>query len=87
MKKASKEKDLARLGKLVSDITEMQISSTSKLLSLSFIRGIAYGLGAALGGTIVLGILVWTLSQFNQLPLIGPLVKNVNSAIQQNKAQ
>lgn len=43
----------------------------ARIYRLNFVRGIFFGLGSALGGTIVLALVVYLLSLFIGIPLIG----------------
>ena len=47
----------------------------------NFVRGIFFGLGSAIGGTIVLALIVWILSLFSHTWL-APLVDTVQNATQ-----
>lgn len=42
---------------------DVYIENRKRIVKTNFIRGIAFGLGTFLGGTIVVAILVWVLSQ------------------------
>lgn len=50
---------------------------------MNFVRGIFFGLGSVLGGTLVLALLVWILSLFSDTWL-GPLVNEVVNTVQQS---
>jgi hypothetical protein len=53
-----------------------------KVYWMNFVRGIFFGLGTFLSGTIVIALIVWLLSQFVTIPLIGDFVKQILDAIQ-----
>ena len=53
-----------------------------RIYKLNFIRGILFGAGSALGGTIVLALIVWLLSLFVNLPLIGEQFQNAQNSIE-----
>lgn len=53
-----------------------------KIYKLNFVRGIFFGLGSALGGTIVLALVIWLLSLFVEFPVIGDYVQNAQDSIQ-----
>ena len=59
-------------------------NSLWKLLTLQFLRGLFFGLGTVLGATVLVSILVWWLSQFEFLPIIGEwaaqLVKQIETS-------
>jgi phage shock protein PspC (stress-responsive transcriptional regulator) len=48
----------------------------------SFIKGVLGGLGGVVGATIVVALLLWILSFFGHVPLVGPFVDNLRSSIQ-----
>jgi hypothetical protein len=52
------------------------------IYKVNFFRGIFFGAGSALGGTVVLALIVWTLSFFVQLPVIGNSIKDAQSSLQ-----
>ena len=52
------------------------------IYKMNFFRGIFFGLGSILGGTIVAALVVWVLSFFVQLPFIGQSVENAKDQIQ-----
>lgn len=49
---------------------------------MNFIRGIFFGLGSALGATVLIAFLVWILSFFVNIPYIGPSVQEAQDQIQ-----
>lgn len=52
---------------------------------MNFIRGIFFGVGSAIGGTIVLALVVWILSFFVNFPVIGQFFKEFEQSIQQRR--
>lgn len=51
----------------------------------NFLRGLFFGLGTIIGTAIALTLGLWILSLFDSIPLIGPVVENIESSIQQAK--
>jgi hypothetical protein len=51
------------------------------MLKMSFLKGIAAGFGGVIGATIVVGLVVWILSLFETIPLVGPVVDNVKGTV------
>lgn len=49
---------------------------------MNFFRGIFFGLGSVLGGTIVVALIVWILSFFVSAPLIGEYLEGVQQSIE-----
>lgn len=54
---------------------------------MNFFRGIFFGLGSVLGGTVVVALVVWLLSFFVELPFIGPSVENAKDQIQSSQSR
>lgn len=52
-----------------------------KLYTENFIRGIVFSAGTVIGATIVITILLWLLSLFDEIPLIGPLFDSTRESI------
>lgn len=51
--------------------------SRHKVYLMNFVRGIFFGFGSVLGGTVVIAITIWVLSQFaGWFPLIGESIHN-----------
>lgn len=48
----------------------------------NFFRGIVFGAGGVIGATVVIGIVIWILSLFDQIPLIGPFIDNTRETIE-----
>lgn len=61
------------LGKKLIAFYESGYVDKKQALSWSFLKGLAGGFGAFLGGTIVIGLLLWVLSLFDQVPFIDAL--------------
>lgn len=50
---------------------------------MNFIRGVFFGVGSVLGGTILVGVGVWLLSSFVDLfPVLGDFINNIIRAMQ-----
>ncbi len=56
-----------------------------KLYINNFIRGMLFSAGGVIGATLVIGIILWILSLFGSVPLIGPLFENTRETIQQSQ--
>ena len=71
----SKPIDREKAGTLPAGLTEDQradfrqlvedvyLNNRRKIMKMNFLRGIAFGLGTFLGGTIVVAIIIWILAQ------------------------
>lgn len=69
------------LGKMLVNIYESGYLNHNQAYKMSFIKGIFSGLGGAIGATLVLGLLLWVLSLFQDIPLLGRLIENFQDNI------
>jgi hypothetical protein len=67
---------------LVEELFEDYYKHRLKIYELNFFRGVFFGFGTAIGGTVMIAILIWLLSLFNQLPFVGDFVHTVTNSIQ-----
>lgn len=56
-----------------------------KLYLSNFVRGMFFSAGGIIGATIVIALLLWIMSLFDSVPLIGPLLENTRETIQQSQ--
>jgi hypothetical protein len=54
-----------------------------KLYIANFWRGIFFSIGGIIGATIAISLLLWILSAFKQIPLVGPFFNNVRKSVEQ----
>lgn len=78
----AKDRELVRLGKTLKDFAELGVMSRKELLWVSFLRGLAQGFGAIIGGTILIGFFIWILGFLNEVPLIGPAVDSFRNTVE-----
>lgn len=53
-----------------------------RIYKINFVRGIFFGVGSALGGTLVIALTVWLLSLFVNIPLIGDIFQDAQRSIE-----
>ena len=56
-----------------------------KLYWENFVRGLTFSVGSIIGATIGITLIIWFLSFFKTVPLIGPLVRHADQTIQRSK--
>lgn len=56
--------------------------SRRKLYWENFVRGITFSIGTVLGATIGIALLLWILSLFKTVPLLGPVFRHAQDTIQ-----
>ena len=76
------KKDYEELGKIVANIYETGYLDKAESYKNSFTKGIIGGVGGVLGATVVIAILLWVLSLFGQVPLIGHFVEKTRQTIE-----
>jgi len=82
-KQSSEQKEID--GKVAARALEQWFAShyvdKKQLYLQNFIRGIFFSIGSIIGATIVLGLLLWTLSLFSEIPFIGDIFENAKQTI------
>lgn len=53
----------------------------------NFVRGMFFGAGGVIGASVFIAILIWFLSLFDSVPIIGPIFDNTKATIQQSQSQ
>ncbi len=79
--------DYKALGKAVAKVYDLETRDIKKTLKLSFLKGLASGLGGIIGATILVGLLLWILSFFGELPVVGRFADKLNDTVQQEDAK
>ena len=65
----------ARVG-LIEELFYDFNKSRKQVYWINFVRGIFFGFGALIGGTILVAVIVWTLNQFTEIfPIIDDFIK------------
>lgn len=83
-KKPKSDQELIELAKKIQSFYDSGYVNRKQALTFSFLKGIAAGFGAFIGGTIVIVLLLWILSLFDELLFIGPIVESLNNALTKN---
>ena len=76
-------KDYEKLGRTLESIFEGGYVNHRRVYQINFIRGLFFGLGSVLGGTIVIAIVAWILSFFTEIPIIGNFVETIQTTVDQ----
>ncbi len=80
-------KDPKDVAKALEVLFASSYIDTKRLHWENFIRGMFFGAGGVIGASVLIAILVWFLSLFDTVPLIGPLFDNTKNTIEQSQSQ
>lgn len=65
---------------VLEDLFDDMYEQRAKVYKVNFIRGVFFGLGSALGGTLLLAFVIWLLTLFVNFPLVGQYIQDfINS--------
>lgn len=83
--KVSKRKKTTdeQLGRMLTNIYESGYINHNQAYKYSFLKGVATGVGGVIGATVVIALILWGLSLFQEIPLIGPITQKVQTSIEQ----
>ena len=59
----------------------LYVSSPWRVVWVNFIAGIFRGLGTVIGASIVIAAIVWIVSLFTQVPLVGQYAKDIEDIV------
>lgn len=62
----------------MADVYESGYIDTKRMYKASFIKGVIAGFGGVIGATIVVALLLWILSFFDQIPFVGNIVDAID---------
>jgi predicted benzoate:H+ symporter BenE len=75
--------DYEALGRQIEAMYEAVNPDRKAVYRTALIKGIFTGVGGVIGATIVVALLLWVLSLFSELPLIGDISESVQTTIEQ----
>ena len=79
------DNEIKKLSEAIKSLNNNNIfkiyNSTKKILFISFLKGLASGLGWIIGATILVSILTFTLSQIQFIPILGEWVSKLINEI------
>ena len=68
IKKIKKDNESGARRAILEDLFYDFHSSRKEVYAMNFVRGIFFGVGSVIGGTVVVALLVWLLSLFTDIP-------------------
>lgn len=82
-KAPTKQQKEEQLGQMMVNIYESGYLDRNTMYKMSFVKGLLGGLGGVIGATIIVALLLWVLTFFENVPLVGRLTENTKQTIQQ----
>lgn len=79
------KKDYERIGRTLESIVQYGYADRTRLFVANFFRGVFFGLGSALGATILITLLLFVLSLFSEVPLVGELFEKIQNTIEKRQ--
>lgn len=79
--RAPSAKEYERIGRTLDSMIEGGHSTRWRIYKVNFIRGIFFGLGVTIGSTIFLATILWLLSLFTELPLVGDIAEALRNSV------
>jgi hypothetical protein len=76
------DEEYKHIGKMLVAMFEHGYVSKKTLIKMSFIKGVATGMGTVLGATVGLAILLWLLQLLGVLPVIGEVFEAIQDTIE-----
>ena len=80
------DNEIKKLSEAIKSLNNNNIfkiyNSTKKILFISFLKGLASGLGWIIGATILVSLLTYILSQIEFIPILGDMVSQLIEEIE-----
>ena len=80
------DNEIKKLSEAIKSLNNNNIfkiyNSTKKILFISFLKGLASGLGWIIGATILVSLLTYILSQIEFIPILGDIVSQLIEEIE-----
>jgi hypothetical protein len=70
---------------LVEDLFYDFNRSRAEVYKMNFIRGIFFGLGTVIGGTVIVAVALWLMSFFIDIPGIGQSVQQLQQTLEETR--
>ena len=67
---------------LLEDLFEDYYQHRWRIYGMNLARGVFFGFGSVVGGTLMVALLLWILSFFNQVPFVGHFVQSVQHSVE-----
>ncbi len=86
VKRATNSQELGARHQLIEELFYDFHRNRHMVYKVNFIRGICFGFGTVLGGTVVVAFIIWVLAQFaGWFPPIGDYINQIIDAMQHSR--
>ncbi|MCA9349335.1 hypothetical protein KC878_04330, partial [Candidatus Saccharibacteria bacterium] len=62
-------------------IIESGLVSYKSIFKVNFLRGLSFGFGSVLGATVLVALVAWILSWFNNMWILGGLIDAIRNSL------
>lgn len=70
------------MGRQLESLYDAANPGRRALYKAAFLKGILGGVGGVIGATVVVALLLWLLSLFSELPLVGDFMDSLRNTIE-----
>lgn len=81
-KKELAPKEYEQMGRQLDALYDAVHPDRRALYKAAFIKGVLSGVGGVIGATLVVALLLWLLSLFAELPLIGNFIETIQDTLE-----
>lgn len=76
--------DYEDLGRMLATLYETGYVDRSRFYKMTFIKGVLQGFGGVIGATILVALLLWVLTFFDNVPLIDDFIYRIERTVNQS---
>lgn len=80
--KIKKDNEIGARKALLEELFNDFNRSRAQIYKMNFFRGIFFGLGSVLGGTVVVALIIWLLALFVDIPGIGGAAQGIQQSLE-----
>ena len=82
IEKIKKDNEISARRQLIEELFYDFHSIRCQVYWMNFTRGLFFGFGTILGGTVLVALIIWILGQFVGFPYIGEFIRQIIESIQ-----
>jgi len=81
-KEETQAPDYEKMGRQLESLYDTVRPDRGTFYRSAFLKGVLGGVGGVVGATLVVALLIWLLSLFSEVPLIGNFVETIRDTLQ-----